>query len=231
MALNLTKKQICGRPASDYDWVYLLDGSGSMDGKDCPGGKSRWNYSKETGQVLAAAAILIDTDGMSIGVFSSGGQAKNLMLYPNTTPDKVEKVFASGLPGGTTPTAEAVGEVIEDYLSRKYGKKGNFFGIGAVKADPKAKPICVIIDTDGVPNDKAALVRVIVDATKRIKDKSEIHLCFKQSGSDSSAKAFLSKLDNDLEKEGAVFDIVTCTTCDEIAGLDHDAVLERVLRD
>jgi hypothetical protein len=80
----------------------------------------------------------------------------------------------------------------------------------------KQKPIICVVITDGQPDDEAALVSVIVNATKKIANREEIGLEFVQIGKDSHAHAFLDRLDNNLTKEGAKLDIVNTVSADDL---------------
>lgn len=178
-----------------YDFIVLVDKSGSMSTNDCPGGKSRWDYAQENVLAIARECQKYDDNGITVGVF-----ANKLKLYENVTDGAgmLEKIFSENQPGGSTDTAGAVDHVIQEYLSSK------------------GKPIIVVVITDGVPDDEATLVKVIVNATKKIDSREEIGLEFVQIGQDSHAHAFLDRLDNHLTQEGAKLDIVNTVTADDL---------------
>ena len=179
-----------------YDFIVLVDKSGSMSTTDCPGAKSRWDYAQENVLAIARECQKYDDNGITVGVF-----ANKLKLYENVTDGAgmLEKIFSENQPGGSTDTAGAVGLVIQEYLS------GN-----------KAKPIICVVITDGTPDSEPDLIKVIVEATKKISTREEIGLEFIQIGKDAHAHAFLSRLDNDLTKEGAKLDIVNTVTADDL---------------
>lgn len=182
-----------------YDFVVLVDKSGSMSTNDCPGGKTRWAYAQENTLAIARKCMEYDDNGITVGLFANG-----LKLYENVTDGAglLDKIFSENEPGGSTDTAKAVDTVIQEYLT--------------AKAAGTAKPIIVVIMTDGRPDDEPALINVIVNATKRISAREEIGLEFIQIGSDKHAHEFLKKLDDDLGKEGAVLDIVNTVTCEDL---------------
>jgi uncharacterized protein with von Willebrand factor type A (vWA) domain len=182
-----------------YDFIVLVDKSGSMSETDCPGGKSRWDYAQENVLAIARECMKYDSNGITVGVFNNKHK-----LYENVTDgnDMLKKIFQENSPGGGTDTAGAVKFVIDEYLDTR-GKTGS-------------KPIVCIVITDGIPEDEPALVKVIVDATKKIDTREEIGLEFVQIGKDEHAKAFLHRLDDNLTKEGAKLDIVNATTCDDL---------------
>ena len=178
-----------------YDFIVLVDKSGSMSTADCPGGKSRWDYAQENVLAIARECQKYDDNGITVGVF-----ANKLKLYENVTDGAgmLEKIFSENQPGGGTDTAAALDQVIQEYLSSKQ------------------KPIIVVIITDGIPDDEAGLVKVIVNATKKIATREEIGLEFIQIGKDAHAHAFLDRLDNNMTKEGAKLDIVNTVTADDL---------------
>lgn len=179
-----------------YDFIVLVDKSGSMSTEDCPGGKSRWDYAQENVLAIARECQKYDDNGITVGVF-----ANKLKLYENVTDGAgmLEKIFSENRPGGSTDTAGALDHVIQEYL-----------------ASDKSKPIICVIITDGTPDDEQALVKVIVNATGKISTREEIGLEFVQIGKDAHAHAFLERLDNNLTAEGAKLDIVNTVTADDL---------------
>lgn len=182
-----------------YDFIVLVDKSGSMSTADCPGGKSRWDYAQENVLAIARECQKYDDNGITVGTF-----ANKLKLYENVTDGSgmLAKIFSENQPGGSTDTAGALDQVIQEYL--------------ATKGSPNCKPIIVVVITDGTPDDEAALVKVIVNATKKIATREEIGLEFVQIGKDAHAHAFLERLDNNLTAEGAKLDIVNAVTADDL---------------
>lgn len=184
------------------DFIVLVDKSGSMGEPYKAGSKqTRWEHAQEACLQMARECMKYDDNGITVGIFHN-----KLKLYENVTDgaEQLKQIFQENQPGGSTDTAMAVSKVINEYLDAK------------AKDAATAKPIIVVILTDGIPDDEAALVKVIVDATKKIATREEIGLEFIQVGNDAHAKEFLNRLDNDLTKEGAALDIVNCVDCDEL---------------
>lgn len=182
-----------------YDFIVLVDKSGSMSTADCPGGKTRWEYAQEEVLSIARECQKYDDNGITVGTF-----ANKLKLYENVTDGsgKLEQIFKENQPSGSTDTARALSQVINEYL--------------ATKGQPNCKPIVVVVITDGTPDSEPELVKVIVDATKQIATREEIGIEFVQIGKDPSAHAFLDRLDNNLTAEGAKLDIVNTVTADDL---------------
>ena len=237
MALNLKKRDL-----SKYDTEVHVDISGSMSANDTPSRLSRLDDARKTVEVLVRECEKIDTDGVTVGFFNTGTQ-----VFENTKFDKVSAAFANQHPGGSTDTAKAVGERINAYFERRFGKpavagtKGGWFSSGtagspAVPPNPNAKPVILVVITDGVPDNQDALERVIVDATKRLTreglGREALGISFIQVGNDKNAKNFLETLNNGLTAKGATMDIVNCITMDEVRSLGNtQAILEKALDD
>lgn len=175
---------------SQYDFIILIDKSGSMA---MPGtsGKPRWTEAQEATYALAAKAATFDEDGLDVIVF--GGSHK---LYEGVTADKVTQVFAENEPSGSTNTAGALKAVFDRYTTNP------------------AKPIIVVVVTDGEPDDREAVKSVIRNFAETLTDNGEgdtdqAGILFLQVGNDPAARAFLVDLDDNL---GAKFDIVDTKT-------------------
>ncbi len=193
-----------------YDFVLLLDKSGSMGTKDMPGGKSRWDAAKEATLALARKCAEFDADGITVVPFAGGFKE-----YENVTggEDKVNQIFKENEPNGSTDTAKVLEATFNKYFASK------------------AKPIIVICVTDGEPNDANAVKNVIIAATKKMDRDEEIGVQFIQIGSDPGATAFLKDLDDGLVAKGAKFDIVDTKTTDEMENLTIVDVLLSALSD
>lgn len=203
-----------------YDFILLMDKSGSMATPDCPGGKSRWDYAKETVIGVAAKCTEYDNDGITVGFF-----AKKLTLHENITGAlaQVNKMFDEHEPGNSTDTAAALKHVLDQYFAAKEAAKTN--------VELVLKPIIVIVVTDGQPDSKADLKKVIIDATQKMDADEEIGITFLQIGTDADATKFLKELDDELVPAGAKFDIVDTKTTEEMEDMTITDVLIAALED
>jgi len=192
----------------NLDIEFLLDKSGSMSTTDCPGGKSRWEYSQETGLALAQLASKFDADGITVVPFAS-----SFKVYEGVTPDKVSQVFKENSPMGSTDTALVLKNRLDAYFTRK--------------ASGNTKSVLLFVLTDGEPNDYGAVATAIIDATKKMDKDEEIAIQFVQVGQDQSATKFLQYLDDNLVAKGAKFDIVDTV---KIADVENFSIEELIAK-
>jgi Mg-chelatase subunit ChlD len=184
---------------SEYDFIAVLDASGSMGTEDMGGGKSRWKYMQESVESFARDLSKFDSDGIDLVLF--GGSVSS---HAGITADKVAEVFASRSPRGSTPLAEALTAALA--LAGKSDKKD-----------------FIVVFTDGVPDDRTAAANVIrKQANAQAKD-DDCTILFVQVGSDAAAASYLRSLDDDLT--GCKFDIVDAKTLAEAEAFPTTAAL------
>lgn len=216
-----------------YDYAIVVDRSGSMGTKDCPGGISRWAQAKDWAKSIAQKAGQYDSDGIDVVFFDD-----SLVTYEGVTASKVDELFRKLGPSGSTDTAKAINYVLQGYFNRRNGvssKKGLFGGMFSKpeKKDPfaknNAKPLIIICITDGTPNSQSELRSVIIDATKKIDSDQEIGITFIQVGNDNGARKFLKELDDNLT--GAKYDIVDCKDYEEMSNTSIEEVFLAAVND
>lgn len=193
------------------DYVIAIDRSGSM-GTPHKGGKTRFQYAQEQTEALARKCAEFDSDGIDVYFFNN--QVKS---FEGVTPDKVTQIFKESQPSGGTATDLVLLEVFGKYFKKK--------------AAGGAKPVTLLVITDGEPNDKAAVAKAIVDASKKIDADEELAVTFIQAGDDPGARAFLESLDNDLQSKGAKFDIVDTKNEAEMDNMSLEDVLIAAISD
>lgn len=174
---------------SEYDFILVLDASGSMSTEDC-GGRSRWKYMQESVESFARDVVTFDDDGIDIVVF--GGA--DVDLHQCVTADKVEEIFRNRAPRGGTPLAEALQTALK----------------AAGRSDKKD---FILVFTDGWPNNEAEAARTIIEASKKLEKDEDLTFLFVQVGHSREAATYLRGLDDSLK--GAKFDIVDAKTMEE----------------
>lgn len=186
---------------SEYDFIAVIDKSGSMSSDvSATNKKSRWEFMQETATAFCQDLNRIDSDGIDIVLF--GGSS--ITPYQGVGADKIQEIFSTNRPAGSTPLAEALTEAFK--LAGKSDKKD-----------------FIIVFTDGVPDDKAAAAKVIIDQANKQETDDALTVLFVQVGDDVSATAYLRELDDNLK--GAKFDIVDAMTMDEAEKFSSTAAM------
>jgi len=198
---------------SKYDLVVVIDKSKSMSIADCNinrvGGNdaiaisdgliSRWEWCRQQTRELSEATQGVLKDGFTLVVFSGRSIA-----YNNVGPGAIETVFAENGPQGPTHATRPINDQFESYFARRTN-----FG-------DKAKPLMILMITDGCPEDPPSLCSSILNATRRMNYKDEITLTILQIGHDHRATKLLDRLNDPVMAAGAKFNIVTTKPFSEL---------------
>ncbi|HIK10589.1 MAG TPA: VWA domain-containing protein [Oscillatoriaceae cyanobacterium M33_DOE_052] len=198
----------------DRDYTLILDKSGSMSTADQRGGRSRWQESQESTLALARKCEQFDPDGITVYVFS--GRFKR---YENVTSSKVEQIFLENDPMGSTNLAAVLEDALNSYFQRK--------AAGQTKANGET----ILVVTDGEPDDRKGVMRVIIDASRKMERDEELAISFIQVGTDVQATRFLKALDDELQGVGAKFDIVDTVTVEDMENTTLAEVLAAAIGD
>ncbi len=185
-----------------------------MSTPDQAGGRSRWDAAQESTLALARKCEQFDPDGMTVYLFSS-----RLKRYDNVTSEKVAQIFQENDPAGSTDLATVLKDATNRYFERK----------AAGQAKTSGETILVI--TDGEPDDRKAVMKTIIDASRRMERDEELAISIIQVGSDATASRFLKALDDELQGAGAKFDICDTITIDDMADMSLSEVLLNAISD
>jgi uncharacterized protein with von Willebrand factor type A (vWA) domain len=196
------------------DYTLIIDKSGSMATPDQKGGRSRWVVAQESTIALASKCEQLDPDGITIYLFS--GKFKR---YENVTSAKVSQIFKENDPSGTTDLAGVLKHATDDYLQRKTA--------GQTKLNGET----ILVVTDGEPDDRKAVMKVIIEASRRLDKDEELAISFIQVGNDPQATRFLKILDDELQSAGAKFDICDTVTMDDMEDMSLSEVLLNAITD
>ncbi len=198
----------------DRDYTLIIDKSGSMSTADQPGNRTRWDTAQESTLAVARKCEQFDPDGITIYIFS--GRFKR---YDNVTSSKVAQIFQENDPMGTTNLAAVLQDATNQYFHRK----------AAGQTKPNGETILVV--TDGEPDDRRAVMKVIIDASRQMDRDEELAISFIQIGSDVTATRFLKALDDELQGAGAKFDIVDTVTMDDMENMTLAEMLLNAIAD
>ena len=198
----------------DRDFTLIIDKSGSMSTPDQVGGRSRWQLAQESTLALARKCEQFDADGITVYLFSS-----RFKRYDNVTSSKVEQIFQENDPAGTTNLAAVLQDATDRYFQRK--------AAGQTKAGGET----ILVVTDGEPDDRKAVMKVIIEASRQMDRDEELAISMIQVGSDATASRFLKVLDDELQGAGAKFDICDTVTMDDMADMTLAEVLLNAIND
>lgn len=196
------------------DYTLIIDKSGSMSIADQAGGVTRWEAVQESTLALARKCEQLDPDGITVYTFSS-----RFRRYDNVTAAKVQQIFLENDPVGRTDLAAVLRDATDSYFKRK-----------AAPGWDKEGEIIVVI-TDGEPDDKRAVIEVLIQATQRMDRDEELGISFIQVGNDAAARQFFKALDDQLQEVGAKFDICDTVTMDEMEDMSLIEVLINAIED
>jgi uncharacterized protein YegL len=104
----------------------------------------------------------------------------------------------------------------------------------ALKPDavPRTKPETILVITDGVPDDKASVERVLIEATKKyMQNDNDLSVTIIQVGDDTNAMRWLQQLDDGLTAKGAKYDIVDILTAEELKKFNFADIVAKSVSD
>lgn len=176
-----------GRLAA-HKLVVLIDMSGSMFERDCPGNLTRWDWCRN--ETLKVGTALSGRFGKDITVATFANWYR---MYQHCSLTDIQRIFMGNMPAGDTQPQFPMNEVFDDYFKSS-------------RTDPR--PLMVAVVTDGVPTQPLDVADTIMSAVKRMNYPGEVKVTFLQIADDPRAQSILSAYDSDLVHEGARYDIV-----------------------
>ncbi|MCA9801136.1 MAG: hypothetical protein KC777_04080 [Cyanobacteria bacterium HKST-UBA02] len=204
---------------ANRDLVVFVDKSFSMNTRDCPhtageipvndrspgflgknpGSISRWRWTAGQTMSLSRELAAVKPEGFRLILFNDWRT-----IYDNVKPADIPAIFMSTKVGGSENTVVFLAEQLNQYMARK-------------SQDPKGtRPLAVVILTDGLPDDRANLPAVLIQAANQMASPEDIKVLFIQVGQSDKGGDFLADLDDNLVSKGARFDIVDHRSFDEV---------------
>lgn len=205
-----TPNPTAAQPALDLkniDVVLCVDTSGSMRTKDAGSQRNlkRLDAVKEVAGAVAEELLPFDDDGITIVRFASLVELTDGCKGSSA----IDKIFQEYRPMGNTDTHGALKTVFDKF-----------------QPGSNKKPLCVIVFTDGAPDNPSAVAQLIVDTTRKIGNRSQVGVLFVQVGDDQEATEYLAKLDNQLTGAGAAHDIVAVTRIEQLEKLSTPDIVK-----
>jgi len=186
--LDLPRPSTLDNYLREYDVVFLLDDSGSMQGE-------RWTEAKNALDGLANYVIDKgwDSDGIDLRFLNSTNRFAFSDINGVQDKGKVAAVIGAISPSGGTPTGARTQTILGEHIDKLNATKGTP-GYGQIK------PLDLICITDGEPTDDPAheLGKMLIEAGNKIKagphHPNSLGVQFVQIGSDAKATEALAKL-------------------------------------
>lgn len=175
---------------SKHEIVLLVDSSASMNTKDCPNNKSRWQWCRDQASNLLKEKILVGKT--SIALFSS-----NFSSHAHCSLSDLPHVFENNSASGETNLAPPLKDALESLSSQLYA----------------GRPALITIITDGRPTDVDKVRKLLIDTANSLKDPTLLNITFIEIG---TPEKYLKEFDTDLVKQGAKADIVSLYPFSEV---------------
>lgn len=183
------------------DYVLIVDRSGSMSTH------TRWADAEKAVATLAPYICKFDPDGIDLIFFDH----EVIKFDGVKDPTEVKNLFKSHQPRGSTNLALALHSAFRAHFA---GERG---------------ATTILVVTDGAPDSRQEVERVIRRAAESIEVDAELSVSFIQIGTDLGAKKFLQYLDDDLKN--VKFDIVDTVTAEECNNLSFAELIARSIYD
>jgi hypothetical protein len=182
------------------DYVLIIDRSGSMSGRN-------WAQAEQSVKQLAPYICRFDPDGVDLYFFDH-----DFVKISNVkSAQEVGSLFDTYRPRGSTDLARVLHAAFADHFA---GTRG---------------ATTILVVTDGAPNSKPEVERVIKRAAGSMERDAELSVSFIQVGNDSGATRFLQRLDDDLSD--AKFDIVDTLTTAQCKTMSFNELIANSIYD
>ena len=181
------------------DYTIIIDISRSMATTDYPQGTTRWVAAQKYTLALAKKCEQLDPDGITVYMF-----AEKFQRYDFVTSSKVKQIFEENNPQGGANLLTVLQDAINSYFQRKANNK----------TKPSGETILVV--TDGVSCNRIGISQAIIDASQRIDNQQELIISFIQVGYEPHISKAIKSWDDELQGNGAKFDIVNSVTLDDM---------------
>jgi hypothetical protein len=215
---------------SKYDVAILLDRSHSMTARDCPPfsydpvkgrdmGITRWDWCRMQTKPLASLANRASGHTFSITTFYS-----TFTTFPNVTLNQVERLYAEQTPN--LEVGSCLDQALQATLNAYFSRRDS-----APRGRP-VNPLCIAVITDGRVR-TTTIERILLDATKRMRDPDELRITLLMVGERSAVKqsAGMLYLNDTLRRYGARYDIVSSVPFQQLQPIGLSKALVRALPD
>lgn len=202
-----------GSSLQQRDYTLIIDQSESMAIVEA-GGKTRWELIQEATLALATQCEQFDPDGLTIYLF-----ANHFTRYDKVTSTIVPKIFEENQPSGKTYLTAVLKDATDSYFMRRAT------GYSQLNGET------IIVITAGEVMSPQGLKDVIINAANQLQRDEEMAISLIQVGDNPEVTQFFRVLDNELQEEGAKFDICNTLTLANMATISLTDVLLNAIID
>lgn len=195
------------------DYTLIIDQSESMSTLE-KGGKTRWEMMQTATLALASQCEQFDPDGLTIYLFS-----EKFHRYERVTSTLVPQIFKNNEPTGKTVLTSVLEHATNSYFRRR--------AMGQTKSNGET----IIVITAGEVVNPQGVKQTIINAANQLENDQELAISFIQVGVNPHVTQFLQILDNELEKNGAKFDICDTMTLQNLEEMSLTEVLLNAIID
>ena len=202
-----------GSSLQQRDYTLIIDQSESM-GIVEQGGKTRWELIQDATLALATQCEQFDPDGLTIYLF-----ANHFTRYDKVTSTIVPKIFEENKPSGKTYLTAVLKDATDSYFMRRAT------GYSQLNGET------IIVITAGEVMSPQGVKDVIINAANQLQRDEEMAISLIQVGNNPQVTQFFRVLDNELQQEGAKFDICDTLTLTNMATISLTDVLLNAIVD
>ena len=203
-----------GSVLQQRDYTLIIDCSQSMATLEKSEGKNRWELVQESILAIASYCEQYDPDGITLYLFSD-----QFERYEKVTSDKVIYIFQHHQPAGKNRLSPVLKDATDHYFGRRATQQTKINGE------------TIIIITSGELENPSFLKQIIIDAANQLNRDEELAIELIQVGSNSNVTQFFHTLDDDLQRQGAKFDICNTITLSDLGSLSLTDVLLQAIID
>lgn len=182
-----------GAILQERDYTLIIDSSERMTIIEQSEEKSRWQLIQEVILAIATHCEQFSPEGITLYLFSD-----HFQRYDHVTSDKAIHIFQNYQPSGKARLAPVLKDATDHYFERR--------AIEQTKANGET----IIVITCGEIENPPAVRKIIIDTANQLSRDEELAIELIQVGSNSIVTQFFHTLDEDLQDQGAKFDI--CNT-------------------
>jgi len=203
-----------GSVLRERDYTLIIDSSNSMATIEKSEGKSRWELIQESILAIASYCEQIDPDGITLYLFSDQFQR-----YDKVTSEKVIQIFQQHQPSGKNRLSPVLKDATNHYFERR----------ATEQTKPNGETIIII--TSGEIESPTTLRQIIIDSANQLNRDEELAIELIQVGSNLDVTHFFQALDDDLQSQGAKFDICNTITLSDLGSMSLTDVLLKAIVD